>query len=104
MKQKDNPMTNARPEKILHRKHPVCPYYGGYNCECGADENNQAIDECMAYTDDLLSPLEEVYKKYKYADYKMDGRQMGKTTSFELWDAIQSVLAKHKAGTGKGEA
>ena len=80
-------------------------------CKCFTDREctrheccNDTITDCMAYTDELLRPLEEVYKKYKYADYKMDGRQMGKTTSFELWDAIQSVLAKHQAGTGEGEA
>ena len=57
-------------------------------------EWNQAYKECMAYTDDLLRPLEEIINKLPERD----------VTWIEVWETIRGVLQKHKAGTGEGKA
>ena len=83
-------MTNARPEKCKCHIPPKyqCPRHG---C-C-----NETITAYDAYTDDLLRPLEELLKKFPI-ETMINGER-----SHIIMTTIQSLLVKHKAGTGEGE-
>ena len=64
---------------------------------------NQAVNDCMAYTDDLLRPLEEVNEDI-IEDWRNPNYDLNHVISLsnKMKEAIQSVLAKHKARTGDG--
>ena len=83
-------MTNARPEKDTRKG--VMPYEQGL-----IDGSNQRLNECMAYTDDLLRPLEELVKKYSDENY------VGISATIIL-NHISEVLVRHKDETGEREA
>ena len=87
-------MTNAKPEKKVISK------LNSNAVNAGDIKFNQAIDDCMAYTDDLLRPLEEIEEKYK--PIMEHPGIIVNAYHLDCWNAIQSVLAKHK-GTGEGE-
>ena len=90
-------MTNAKPEKKVISK------LNSNAVNAGDIKFNQAIDDCMAYTDDLLRPLEEVNEDI-IEDWRNPNYDLNHVISLsnKMKEAIQSVLAKHKARTGDG--
>ena len=60
------------------------------DCTCGEPIRNQAIDECIAYTNKLLEPLEWLLERYP-PDEMIKGER-----SYTIMTEIQSLIRKHR--------
>ena len=64
------------------------------DCTCGEPIRNQAIDECIAYTNKLLEPLEEAIANMNR--HGVDYKKSIFDRYIDLEKAVKSVIRKHK--------